>query len=135
VGASLALIDTIATARRDHEGLRLSTRWNARARRERAALGRAEEALLSGERIAIYTRSMPRALVDGSGNAHPMPTLSAMLATTASATGAYTAWGPPPTRQPTVRPFRPGVLVTTSTSPARGRITRHRAGRARPGWS
>ena len=70
---AIALIDTIATARRDHEGLRLSTRWNARARRERAALGRAEEALLSGERIAIYSRSMARALADGSGNARPMP--------------------------------------------------------------
>ena len=89
---AIALIDTIATARRDHEGHRLSTRWNARARRERAALDRAEEALRSGERIAIYTRSMARALVDGSGNARPMPTLSAMLATTASATEAYTAW-------------------------------------------
>jgi uncharacterized membrane protein YgaE (UPF0421/DUF939 family) len=89
---ALALIDTIAPARRDHEGHRLSTRWNARARRERAALGRADEALLTGERIAIYIRSMARALVDGSGHAHPMPTLSAMLAKTASATEAYTAW-------------------------------------------
>src|ERR1700727_931475 len=65
---------------------------SARARRERAALGRADEALLSGERIAIYTRSMARALVDGSGHARPMPTLSEMLAKTASATDAYTAW-------------------------------------------
>jgi uncharacterized membrane protein YccC len=98
-----ALIDTIAAARREHQGDRLSTRWNARARRERAALGRAEEALLSGERIAIYTRSMARALVDGSGGARPMPTLSAMLAKTASATEAYTAWvasaGTPADRQ------------------------------------
>ena len=89
---AIALIDTIATARREHEGLRLSSRWNARARRHRAALGRAEEALRSGERIAIYTRSMARALVDGSGHARPMPALSAMLASTASATGAYAAW-------------------------------------------
>jgi uncharacterized membrane protein YccC len=98
-----ALIDTIAAARREHQGDRLSTRWNARARRERAALGRAEEALLSGERIAIYTRSMARALVDGSGGARPMPTLSAMLAKTASATEAYTGWvasaGTPADRQ------------------------------------
>jgi hypothetical protein len=36
--------------------------------RERAALGRADEALLSGERIAIYTRSMARARVGGSGD-------------------------------------------------------------------
>jgi uncharacterized membrane protein YccC len=87
-----ALVDSIATARHEHEGIRLSTRWNARARRQRAALGQAEEALRSGERIAIYTRSMARALVDGSGHARPMPTLSAMLASTASATGAYAAW-------------------------------------------
>src|ERR1700733_6850556 len=84
--------DPIPAPRREHQGDRLSTRWNARARRERAALGRADEALLSGERIAIYTRSMARALVDGSGHARPMPTLSAMLANTASATDAYTAW-------------------------------------------
>jgi Fusaric acid resistance protein-like len=89
---AITLVDSIATARRGHQGDRLSARWNARARRERAALGRADEALLSGERIAIYTRSMARALVDGSGNARPMPTLSAMLAKTASATEAYAAW-------------------------------------------
>ena len=89
---AIALIDTIATARGEQEGFRLSTRWNARARRERAALGQADEALLSGQRIAIYTRSMARALLDGSDNAHPMPALSAMLANTASATEAYTVW-------------------------------------------
>jgi hypothetical protein len=100
---AITLIDTIAAARRDYEGYRLSTRWNARAGRERAALVRAEEALLSGERIAIYTRSIARALVDGSGHARPMPTLGAMLAKTASATEAYTAWvasaGTPADRQ------------------------------------
>ena len=87
-----ALIDSIAAARRQHEGFRLSTRWNARASRQRAALGQAEEALRSGERIAICTRSMARALADGSGRARPMPALSTMLASTASATGAYAAW-------------------------------------------
>lgn len=86
------LIDSIATARRKHEGFRLSTRWNARARRHRTALGPAEEALRSGERIAINIRSMARALADGSGHARPMPKLSAMLASTASATEAYAAW-------------------------------------------
>ena len=35
---------------------------------------------------------MARALADGSGHARPMPTLGAMLASTASATGAYAAW-------------------------------------------
>jgi uncharacterized membrane protein YccC len=90
---AVALIDsTVATARRQHEGFQLSTRWNTRARRQRAALGQAEEAIRSGELIATYTRSMARALVDGSGHARPMPALSAMLASTASATGAYAAW-------------------------------------------
>src|ERR1700742_3771088 len=87
-----AVIDSIATVRREHEGFRLSTRWNARARRQRAALGQAEEAIRSGERIAIWTRSMTRALADGSGHARPMPALSAMLASTASATAAYAVW-------------------------------------------
>jgi hypothetical protein len=89
---AVALIDLAATARRQHEGFQLSTRWNARARRERAALGQADDALRSGERITIYIRSMARALADGSGHARPMPALSAMLASTASATGAYAEW-------------------------------------------
>ena len=89
---AIALVDTIAAARREHQGDRLSTRWNARARRERAALGRADDALLSAERMAIYIRSMARALVDGSGHARPMPGLSAMLAKTASAAEAYAGW-------------------------------------------
>jgi uncharacterized membrane protein YccC len=89
---AITLVDSVDTARREHQSDRLSARWNARARRERAVLGRADEALLSAERIAICTRSMARALVDGSGDARPMPTLGAMLAKTASATEAYTAW-------------------------------------------
>jgi uncharacterized membrane protein YgaE (UPF0421/DUF939 family) len=89
---AMTLIDTIAAARREHQSHQLSSRWNVRARRERMTLGRADEALRTGERIAIYTRSMARALVDGSGNAHPMPTLSAMLEQTAAATEAYTVW-------------------------------------------
>jgi len=89
---AMTLIGTIATARTEHESHQLSSRWNVRAHRERMTLGRADEALVSGERIAVYTRSMARALKDGSDQARPMPTLSAMLATTASATDAYTAW-------------------------------------------
>ena len=100
---AMTLIDTIAAARREHQGHQLSSRWNVRARRERMTLGRADEALRTGERIAIYTRSMARALVDGSGQARPMPTLSAMLEQTASATDAYTVWvasaGTPADRQ------------------------------------
>ena len=89
---AVTLVDSIATARRQHEGFRLSSRWNARARRQRMLLGQAAEALRSGERIAIYARSMARALADGSDHAHPMPSLGAMLASTASATEAYAAW-------------------------------------------
>ncbi len=86
------LMDSVTTARSRHEGVVLSTRWNARAGRQRAALGQAADALSSGGRIAIYTRSMTRALADGSAHAHPMPALSAMLASTAAATEAYAAW-------------------------------------------
>jgi len=89
---AIALVGSCETARRKHEGFALSTRWNARARRPRAALGQAEESLRAGERIAIYIRSMARALVDGSGDARPMPAISEMLASTASAAGAYAAW-------------------------------------------
>ena len=89
---AITLAGTIAAARREHQDDRLKVRWNLRARRERAALGRAEEALISAERIAICTRSMARALADGSGDARPMPTISALLATTAAATQAYTTW-------------------------------------------
>ena len=89
---ALALVDAVAAARRDYEGHRLGTRWNARARRDRAALGRAEQALLSGERISVSTRSIARALVDGSPHTRPMPALGAMLAQTASATEAFAAW-------------------------------------------
>ena len=100
---AVAVIHSVETARREYEGFRLSTRWNARARRQRAALGQAEEAIRSGERIAIWTQSMARALEDGSGHARPMPALSAMLANTASATAAYAVWlasaGTPADRQ------------------------------------
>ena len=60
---------------------------------------------------------------DGSGNARPMPTLSAMLAKTASATDAYTAWV--------------ASAGHTSRPPASGRggsrRRRHPRQRARPG--
>jgi len=55
----------------------------ARPGRSGAPLGRADRRL---------PRSIARALVDGSGNARPMPALAAMLARTASATEAYTVW-------------------------------------------
>ena len=89
---ALATVDAVAAARRDYEGHRLSSRLNARAGGDRAVLGRAEQALFSGERVSISTRSMTRALVDGSDHARPMPALGAMLAKTAAATEAYAAW-------------------------------------------
>jgi uncharacterized membrane protein YccC len=118
---AIALIDSIETAHRKHEGFRLSTRWNARARRQRATLDQAEEALHSGERIAFSTRSMARALVDGSGHALPMPALSAMLASTASATEAYAAWlasaGTPADRQRLAKAVRAADDILTRTLP------------------
>jgi uncharacterized membrane protein YgaE (UPF0421/DUF939 family) len=116
---AMTLIDTIAAARREHQSHQLSSRWNVRARRERMTLGRADEALRTGERIAIYTRSMARALVDGSGHAHPMPALSAMLEQTASATEAYTVWvasaGTPADRQRLARAVHDADATLGST--------------------
>jgi uncharacterized membrane protein YgaE (UPF0421/DUF939 family) len=86
------LVAATAKARRDHDAHQLSARWNARAYRERPVLERAQQALVVGERIAICTRSIARALVDGSGDARPMPGLSAMLTSTVSAINAYVAW-------------------------------------------
>ena len=121
----------IATARGEQEGFRLSTRWNARARGERAALGQAEEAIRSGERIAVYIRSMTRALADGSGHARPMPTLGAMLASTASATQAYAAWlasAGHPSRPPGL--FRWLRRSTPQTAPSAPRWAGSRSGGA-----
>jgi uncharacterized membrane protein YgaE (UPF0421/DUF939 family) len=89
---ALGLVDVLARARQAHEGHRVSARWNTRARRGRQALEGGEEALRTGNRIGIYCRSLTRALVDGSSNARPMPTLSTMLARTASAVDGYVEW-------------------------------------------
>jgi uncharacterized membrane protein YgaE (UPF0421/DUF939 family) len=89
---ALTLVATIAKARREHDAHQLSARWNARAYRERPALERARQALTVGERLAVNTRSISRALVDGSDDARPMPSLSALLVSTVSAIDAYEAW-------------------------------------------
>jgi hypothetical protein len=89
---ALGLVDATAKAVRGHEGHQLTARWNARARRERPVLDRADDALRVGERIAIQTRSIARALVDGAADARPMPAVGAMLISTASAIEAYAAW-------------------------------------------
>jgi uncharacterized membrane protein YgaE (UPF0421/DUF939 family) len=89
---ALGMVEAAAKAEQDHEGHRLNARWNARARRQRPVLERADEALRVGERTAIQTRSIARALVDGAAAARPMPAVGAMLLSTASAIEAYTAW-------------------------------------------
>ena len=89
---ALGLVEATAKARRDHEGHQLTARWNARARRQRLVLERADEALRVGDRIAIQTRSIARALVDGAPAARPMPAVGAMLVSTASAVEAYAVW-------------------------------------------
>ena len=69
----LGLVQATALARRTHEGHQLTARWNARARRQRPVLERADEALRIGELVATQTRSIARALVDGAPDARPMP--------------------------------------------------------------
>jgi uncharacterized membrane protein YccC len=128
---AVALIDSIATARRDQEAFRLSARWNARAGRQRAALGQAEEALRSGERIAVCTRSMAR----------PWRTDRAMPARCRLSAHCWLARRRPP--QPTprgwpppVRPLTAGVWPRRSglrTTPSPGRSAGPRsAGAATP---
>ena len=100
---ALGLFEATARARRDHEGDQLTARWNARARRQRLVLERADEALRVGDRIAIQARSITRALVDGAPAARPLPAVGAMLVSTASAIEAYAGWvaspGEPADRQ------------------------------------
>jgi uncharacterized membrane protein YgaE (UPF0421/DUF939 family) len=92
LGEARTLIATIAKARKDHDAHQLSARWNARAYRERPALERARQALVVGERLAVNTRSISRALVDGSDTARPLPSNSALLLSTVAAIEAYEAW-------------------------------------------
>jgi uncharacterized membrane protein YgaE (UPF0421/DUF939 family) len=89
---ALGLVETTTKAKQGYEDHLLTARWNARARRQRPVLERADEALRVGERIAIQTRSIARALADGAPAAHPMPAVGAMLVSTASAVDAYAAW-------------------------------------------
>jgi uncharacterized membrane protein YccC len=88
----LGLVQATAIAKRIHEGHQLTARWNARARRQRPVLERADEALRIGELVAIQTRSIARALVDGAPDARPMPAVGAMLVSTASAVEAFARW-------------------------------------------
>ena len=88
----LGLVQDTAKARRDHDGHRQTARWNARAHRQRLVLERADEALRVADKMAVQTRSIARALVDGAPAARPMPAVGAMLVSTASAIEAYAVW-------------------------------------------
>ena len=88
----LGLVQATTIARRNHEGHQLTARWNARARRQRSVLERADGALQIGERVAVQTRSIARALVDGAPDARPMPAVGALLVSTASSVEAYAKW-------------------------------------------
>jgi hypothetical protein len=89
---AVGVIEATAKARRDHQGLQLTARWNARARRQRPVLERVDQALSVCERTAIQARSIARALVDGAVHARPMPAVGTTLVSTASAVDAYAAW-------------------------------------------
>jgi uncharacterized membrane protein YgaE (UPF0421/DUF939 family) len=89
---ALELVEATAKARRDHRTHQMTARWNARAYRQRPVLERADEALRVGERVAVQTRSIARALEDGAPAARPMPGVGAMLVSIASAIGSYAAW-------------------------------------------
>jgi uncharacterized membrane protein YgaE (UPF0421/DUF939 family) len=88
----LVLVQATALAKQTHERHQLTARWNARARRQRPVLERADEGLRIGEHIAVQTRSIARALVDGAPDARPMPAVGAMLVSTASAIEAFAEW-------------------------------------------
>jgi hypothetical protein len=55
-------------------------------------LERADEALRIGTLVATQTRSIARALVDGTPDARPMPAVGALLVSTASSVEAYVSW-------------------------------------------
>jgi uncharacterized membrane protein YgaE (UPF0421/DUF939 family) len=88
----LGLVQATAKARQAHEGHQLTARWNARARRQRPLLERADDGLRIGELVAIQTRSIARALVDGAPDARPLPAVGTMLVSTASAVEAFATW-------------------------------------------
>jgi uncharacterized membrane protein YccC len=88
----LGLVEATSIARRTHEGHQLTARWNARARRQRHVLERADEALRIGELVGTQTRSIARALVDAAPDARPMPAVGTMLVSTATSVEAYTRW-------------------------------------------
>jgi uncharacterized membrane protein YgaE (UPF0421/DUF939 family) len=89
---AFGLVQATALARRTQEGHQLTARWNTRARRQRPVFERADEAVRIGERVAVQSRSITRALVDGAPDARPMHTVGAMLVSTASSVEAYATW-------------------------------------------
>lgn len=113
---ALGLFEATARARRDHQGHQLTARWNARARRQRPVLERADEALRVGDRIAIQTRSITRALVDGAPAARPMPAVGAMLVSTAAAIEAYAVWVASPGESADRQQLSDAIRVAGQTS-------------------
>jgi uncharacterized membrane protein YgaE (UPF0421/DUF939 family) len=113
---ALALYEATTRARRDYEAHQLTARWNARARRQRLVLERADEALRAGDRIAIQTRSITRALVDGAPAARPLPAVGAMLVSTASAIEAYAVWVASPDESADRQQLSDAIRVAGQTS-------------------
>jgi hypothetical protein len=122
---ALAGVEASANAKRSHEGHQLTARWNARARRERLVLVRADEVLRIGERTAIQTRSIARSLVDGAADARPMPAVGAMLVSTASAVEAYVEWVGSPGEPADLQRLSQAIRVADETfGEAVGRVQR-----------
>jgi uncharacterized membrane protein YccC len=87
-----ALVRGAKDARARMDAARLSARWNALARSARTALDEAEDALVSSERVTIQVRAITRALLDGSDQAHPMPTVAGLLTSAADVASALAVW-------------------------------------------
>jgi uncharacterized membrane protein YgaE (UPF0421/DUF939 family) len=110
---ALDLVDGSTKARQDHEAHQLTARWNARAYRQRPE--RADEALRVGDRIAIQTRSITRALVDGAPAARPIPAVGAAVVATASAVDAYVVWVASPGESADRRGLYQSIRVANET--------------------
>ncbi len=113
---ALGLYEATTRARQDYQAHQLTARWNARARRQRLVLERADEALRAGDRIAIQTRLITRALVDGAPAARPLPAVGAMLVSTASAIQAYAVWVASPGESADRQQLSDAIRVAGQTS-------------------
>jgi uncharacterized membrane protein YgaE (UPF0421/DUF939 family) len=87
-GLSSGLVDEARNARERLEAERLTTRWNAMARRARQRLDQVEDALVAAERVTIQVQAIARALEAGADEARPLPRTGRLLCTTGQATRA-----------------------------------------------